>query len=434
MSQEYYNQGLEKLKQKNYKAAIEQFTHALQENPYFADAYRYRGLAYYESGDIYQAISDYSECLKLNPRNGEAYYCRALTRLELKNLPGSLDDIEKAINININYAAAYDLRGIVRRKQGYTTDAIANFKKAADLYLRQKDKENCRLCLEKIKQLQPKEYQTAIGQVTQESRHQQSKNQNLPIVSEDDYFTELLDKAERGDTPEALEDLNWLLLTDPQDGKAYCCRGIVRFKQGKYQEAISDFNQALGLDFRDAIVYRSRGKVRSHLGDFQGAIKDFNSAISMDPENTSVYVGRGNTYREMGNYIGAIEDYTKAIEYDSKNAHAYYNRGIAYTYIEEVQRAVDDCQRAISIFCEKEDWENYQTVLNHMKKFKSPSPEIQKTNDEVLRQRLLRLVGGHWAIAERLIEQAKHYYPGMSEEWYLETVIYDLERDKDDSN
>ena len=102
--------------------------------------------------------------------------------------------------------------------------------------------------------------------------------------------------------------------------------------------------------------------------------------------------------------------------------------------MEEIQRAIDDCQRAVSIFCEQEDWENYQAVLNHMRKFKSSSPEIKKTNDEILRQRLLRLVGGHWAIAERLIEQAKHYYPGMSEEWYLETVIYDLERDKGDSN
>lgn len=48
----------------------------------------------------------------------------------------------------------------------------------------------------------------------------------------------------------------------------------------------------------------------------------------------------------------------------------------------------------------------------------------------MLRQRLLRLVGGYWEIAQRLIDQAKRYYPGMSEEWYMEKVIDDLERDR----
>jgi hypothetical protein len=47
-----------------------------------------------------------------------------------------------------------------------------------------------------------------------------------------------------------------------------------------------------------------------------------------------------------------------------------------------------------------------------------------------MRQKLLRLVGGYWEIAERLIEDTKYRYPGMSEDWYIEKVIQDLERDK----
>jgi hypothetical protein len=42
----------------------------------------------------------------------------------------------------------------------------------------------------------------------------------------------------------------------------------------------------------------------------------------------------------------------------------------------------------------------------------------------------LRLVGGYWEIAQRLIDQAKYDYPGMSEEWYLQKVIGDWERDR----
>lgn len=421
MNNEFYNKGLERAKQKDYAGAIEEFTRALQLAPYFAEAYYQRGLAYYDLGEILSAVSDFTEALKLNPQSVEAYYCRALARVALKNLPGALADVEQVIRLNSNYAAAYNLRGTVCRKQGYIQDAIANFKKAAELYLQQKDTENCRQCLEKIKQIQPKEQPAAIVQASPTI---------APIKSEKEYFAQLLEKAEKGDTREAMEDLNWALRVDPQDAQAYCCRGVVRCKQGNYREAISDFNQALRLNFDDAIVYRNRGKARSQIGDHQGAIADFNSALQMQPQDPMLYIARGNAYRVMGNYLGAINDYTQALQINPDDATAYYNRGIAYTCLEEMERAVEDYQRAASIFCEKQDWGNYQEVLDSLNKINSPSSNSGNGRYKLLRQRLLRLVGGYWEIAQRLIDQAKYDYPGMSEEWYLQKVIGDWERDR----
>lgn len=420
MNDVFYNTGLEKAKQKDYAGAIEEFSRALQQTPYFPEAYLQRGLAYYDSGAIHQAVSDYTEALKLNPQSVEAYYCRALARMALKNLPGALDDVDRAIRININYAPGYSLRGTVRRKQGYIQDAIASFKKAAELYLQQKDSENCRLCLEKIKQLQPPA-KLVVPQVS---------STIAPIGSVNEYFTQLLEKAEKGDTRAAIADLNWILQADPQDGQAYCCRGVVRCKMGNYREAIADFNQALLLNFQDAVVYRNRGKARSLLGDHQGAIADINQAIKIQPEDALVYIARGNAYRATGNYLGAIADYTQALQINPGDAQAYYNRGIAYTFLEEMQQAIADYQKAASIFCEKEDWENYQQVLNSLKTIQASSPESKKQKANLLRQRLLRLVGGYWEIAQRLIEQKQDYNPGMSEEWYLQKVIDELERDR----
>lgn len=88
MSDEFYNRGLEKARQKDYAGAIEEFNQALRLTPYFPEAYLQRGLAYYDSGAILQAVSDYTEVLKLNPESVEAYYSRALARVGLKNLPG----------------------------------------------------------------------------------------------------------------------------------------------------------------------------------------------------------------------------------------------------------------------------------------------------------------------------------------------------------
>ncbi len=132
----------------------------------------------------------------------------------------------------------------------------------------------------------------------------------------------------------------------------------------------------------------------------------------------------------MGNYLGAIQDYTQALQINSDDAQAYYNRGIAYTCLEEIQNAVEDYQRAASIFCQQEDWENYQQVLSSLEKIQKFSPESKKQKYHLLRQRLLRMVGGYWEIAERLIQQNQDYHPGMSDEWYLQKVIDDLERDR----
>ena len=45
---------------------------------------------------------------------------------------------------------------------------------------------------------------------------------------------------------------------------------------------------------------------------------------------------------------------------------------------------------------------------------------------KALRRKLLNLV--HRDTADRLISSAKRQHPGKSERWYLEKVIYDLQR------
>jgi tetratricopeptide (TPR) repeat protein len=423
MSNEFYHRGLKRAEEKDYSGAIEEFTSCLQWTPDFADGFLHRGLAYYNLGAIHQAVSDYTECIRLNPGGMEGYYCRGLARVALKNLPGSLEDVDQAIRLNVNYAPAYQLRGTIRRKQGFIQDAIANFKKAAELYLAQKDTASCRLCMEKIKQLQPKPKPDVTS-----SNYTNADAQKILDLSINGYFTQLLEKAEKGDTTEAIADLNWILQADPQDAQAYCCRGVVRCKMGNYREAIADLNQAIQLNFTDAIVYRNRGKARLLLGDNQGAIGDFNQALKIQPQDALIYVARGNAYRLSGNYLDAIQDYNQALQIHPHYALAYYHRGISHACLEEMQNAVADYQQAASIFCEQEDWDNYHQVLERLQQVQTSRPESKQQKYNLLRQRLLRLVGGHWEIAQRLIDDKREYLPGMSDEWYLQQVIEDIER------
>lgn len=428
MSAPLFQQGQAQLRQKQYADAIATFTQVLDADPFSIDAYCQRGLAYYDSGNVYAAIEDYGKALEIDSKSAKAYYCRALARLSLKNIPGTMADVELAIGCDRTYAAAYKLRAIVHRKQGDIQAAIADFKVASGLYLDQKDADGARQCIDKIDEIRPKT-PNANAPITK------APNVPPPALSEKDYFTQILDRAKIGQLSQALSDINWVLQADPQDGKAYCCRGLVYCKQGNYQAAMADFNQALTLKFEDPITYRGRSKARLNLKDPQGAISDCNQALFLSPEDSDAYVARGNAYRAIGHHLGAIEDYAEALRLNGNNADAFYQRGLTYAGMKENPQAIADYQRAISLFCAQEEWFNYQQVLAQLnqlqpsaqKNVQAPPPHPPQTTYERLWQRLVDLLGGNQELAKGMVRSTKSQYPGRSEEWYLETVILSLE-------
>ena len=138
---------------------------------------------------------------------------------------------------------------------------------AASLYLNQGDPETSRQCLGEAQSLQPKPLFTT--------------NLSTPsvvgsdLISPEQFYTQTIERAEKGDLQGALEDANWVVKTSPDNAWGYCCRGILYLKQGDNQSALMNLNHAIKLDPQLAIAYRSRGKLRSQMGDFGGAIVDF---------------------------------------------------------------------------------------------------------------------------------------------------------------
>ncbi|MFZ9737994.1 MAG: hypothetical protein ACO3EZ_08305 [Prochlorotrichaceae cyanobacterium] len=57
------------------------------------------------------------------------------------------------------------------------------------------------------------------------------------------------------------------------------------------------------------------------------------------------------------------------------------------------------------------------------------SPRQQNPFRGGISRELLQATKGDRELAERLMNYARNKYPGKSERWYLEKVLYDLERD-----
>jgi tetratricopeptide (TPR) repeat protein len=62
------------------KAAIADYTKAIEFNPQFADAYFNRGLAKYSLGDKNGSIADWTKAIEVNPQYAEAYYNRGYAK------------------------------------------------------------------------------------------------------------------------------------------------------------------------------------------------------------------------------------------------------------------------------------------------------------------------------------------------------------------
>ncbi|WP_315791361.1 ABC transporter permease [Fischerella sp. JS2] len=56
-------------------------------------------------------------------------------------------------------------------------------------------------------------------------------------------------------------------------------------------------------------------------------------------------------------------------------------------------------------------------------------PTTPRGADNRLQNKLIAMLDGDIAAAERLVAQARQNYPGMPESWYWERAIADLERD-----
>ncbi len=66
-AEDFFNQGLDKLKKGDLQGVIAAYTEAIRLNPNFALAYTNRGLARPDLGDNKRAMEDFNQALRINP-------------------------------------------------------------------------------------------------------------------------------------------------------------------------------------------------------------------------------------------------------------------------------------------------------------------------------------------------------------------------------
>jgi tetratricopeptide (TPR) repeat protein len=215
-AKDFYDQGLKKYNNDDYKGAIEDFNQALQLDSNNVIAYSKRGYARGQIEDYKGAIDDFTEYLRLNPNDADVNKLRGWAYYSLGNYQEAIADYTKSIKINSKNPEVYNRRGSSYHEQGKYQLAIGDFNKAIELKY-------------------------------------------------DPLSTAFVDRGNShyslGDYNAAIEDYNEAIRLDPNSASAYYNRGDIRSKQGEKLLAIKDFQKAVEL-------YNKQGKTK----DYQDAL------------------------------------------------------------------------------------------------------------------------------------------------------------------
>ncbi|MCS6989588.1 MAG: tetratricopeptide repeat protein [Chloroherpetonaceae bacterium] len=103
----YIKRGNSAFQAKNFKAAVADFTQAINLDPRNAIAYHNRGSARYCLGEYNEAIADFTKALELNPKDAEAYSHRAGAKFQSKDYNGAIADYIKATELDPSLNSAY---------------------------------------------------------------------------------------------------------------------------------------------------------------------------------------------------------------------------------------------------------------------------------------------------------------------------------------
>ncbi len=216
------------LDEKDYNKAIDNYNMALKLNSEYAEAYYFRGYAYYNLKDYGKAIEDYSKAIKLNPEYEVVYDFRGNVYADLKEYDKAIEDYSKAIELNPEDAYAYYFRGITYKHLKEYDKAIEDYYKAIEL---------------------------------------NPEDADLYYFRGNVY-------AELKEYDKAIEDYNKAIELNPEDEGTYMSRGFAYRNLEDNGQAIEDYNKAIELNPEDAELYYLRAFAYEAIGETEKAKAD----------------------------------------------------------------------------------------------------------------------------------------------------------------
>jgi tetratricopeptide (TPR) repeat protein len=279
----------------------------------------------YNSKKYDACITCLSEYIKANPES-EAYRMRGMAYFNTEQYESAVKDFTEFLNKNKTNRTIYYQRGLAYEKLGSIKEAEADFKRACDFG-----------------------FDKACNHIATTLAGPSLSEGGTENRTANDWFKIATDFVAKGDYENAVSFFNRTIELEPNMSEAYLYRGLAYRNMQKYKEALADYNKLLSIEPNSAPAYNNRGVVYWKQGKHKEALADYNKTISLAPNDYIVYNNRGVVYYEMGNYDSALADYSKAISLNPKFAQSYWNRAVSYLKINKKEDARKDFKSACDL-------------------------------------------------------------------------------------
>lgn len=331
--------GNEEFKKKNYMAAINLYTQALELNPDEETLYGNRALCLKSVNKFRQAIYDLKNALKHNPKNTK--YLKRLATLHI--LYGDFGDAEillqKCVNLEPRDPShSVEYNGVKKMIQNYESLQEA-FKKEDWKRCEELSSTLIKDCSE-FSQLKILYVETLLNNVklteaidfliNKVSADEKSNEEFDFLLAKAFYYDGKYDKA-RKVLATVIQRVNdnekynhiWKILKEVEKQKEHANEV---FKNGKYQEAIELYTKLLEIDPSNknfnSTIHANRALCYQKINNMMEALKDINKSISLNENYIKAYMRRGNIYMALKMYEEAKYDFQKVKEAEPGNRDA----------------------------------------------------------------------------------------------------------------
>jgi len=275
-AQYLFTHGVILFQQEKYSDALVAFNHVIRVDERIPDAWLNRGTTRLMLSDSIGALNDYTTAINLNPFSAMPYVRRGALYAQQKNYSIAIQDLNQAIAIDSMHAQAYFTRALVYYYQKELNQALTDLNKVLQI----ESRNTLALFNRAIINYEIGNAEAAIDDLTRLSSI-------IPTNVLVHYYLASI-RFERGYLPTALENINKAIEIFPQFANAYLLRAEIKTKKGDLKGAETDFAQGNRL----AQEYRSKaGNDINSIMDSTGKLKrllsldeelDLTSSISME--------------------------------------------------------------------------------------------------------------------------------------------------------
>lgn len=117
----------------------------------------------------------------------------------------------------------------------------------------------------------------------------------------------------------------------------------------------------------------------NQLAHYLNAGQD-NEAITHESQLKRLLVAAGRYYDER-KWVAAEKAYLKVLKLDHKNIQAYRRLGMVYSHLHSYEDAAECFEFVVKANGSASDWQNFATVLYHIKYYDQAIAAMEKAND-----------------------------------------------------